>query len=496
MRSFAAIITAAVVACACFAGGGVAARAPAGALYSIGYSSPRALAEAIRNRAQIVQRVAAVGVAEVRSSSPRFAEEARGAPGIRFVDPVVPRASNSDPALVTPPGLAAPFEWEYAAAHEDLVPQSVLRAAAGVTIAIIDTGVDVSAPDVAAKSPSTYNVFDGSSDVLDTNGHGTFVSSLAAGSVTNNEGIAGFGGDAKLLVVKASGEDGTLTDVDEVTGIVYAVNHGARVINLSVGGTQTSEIERRGIQYAFDHGALVVAAAGNEYDAGNPVEYPAALLQPVGSDGRGGLGLSVGASTVSGTRAFFSNTGSQLSLAAPGENVFSAVSSFAPTTDYPRVALPGSNAGSYGFASGTSFSTPEVAGVAALVFAANPLLRPAQVADILKETASGHGSWNPATGYGIVDAAAAVAQAQGEPTLSLNGTRLRGRLQLRWFSSSAAHYRVSVRIDRKPTRVVLDETTRTSATFAIRSHHRYLFVVTGYDASGAAVSSASYSVRG
>src|SRR5439155_8505939 len=102
--------------------------------------------------------------------------------------------------------------------------------------------------------------------------------------------------------------DGTLTDLDEANANVYAVDHGARVINLSVGGPDRSETERRGVDYATAHGVLLVAAVGNEFQEGNPVEYPAALLQPAGSNGRGGVGLAVAASTRSGQRAFLSNT--------------------------------------------------------------------------------------------------------------------------------------------------------------------------------------------
>jgi subtilisin family serine protease len=247
--------------------------------------------------------------------------------------------------------------------------------------------------------------------VRDSNGHGTFVASLAAGSVTNGDGIAGSGGDAQLLVVKSGSASGAFTDVDEAAGIVYAVDHGATIVNLSVGGPVTSEIERRAIRYAVQRGALLVAAVGNEYGRGDPVEYPAALLQPHGSDGAGGPGLAVTASTSAGVRAWFANTGSWVSLAAPGENVFGAVSQLASAASYPRSALPGARAGLYGYASGTSFAAPQVAGAAALVWAANPLLTAQQVAQILKETASGQGAWGPELGFGVVDVAAAVARA-------------------------------------------------------------------------------------
>jgi subtilisin family serine protease len=494
MRLFAATFAAMGVALLS-AGAGSATRAPTAPMYAVGYASRAALAR-VTARAEVVRSIAAIRVIQVRASSAGTVGQLRRLPGIRFVQRVIARASSVDPALATAPGFGAPYEWQYAAAHEDLVPQAALRSAAAVTIAVIDTGADLTAPDLAAKSAGTFNLHTLGTDVRDVNGHGTFVSSLAAGSVTNGDGIAGFGGDAKLLIIKASSVDGTLSDVDEANAIVYAVDHGARIINLSVGGPDTSSTERRAIQYAVDHDVLIVAAAGNEYEDGNPAEYPATLLQPLGSDGRGGVGLSVGASTTGGARAFFSNTGSELSLVAPGENVFGDVSSLSSTLEYPRLALPGSAAGSYGFASGTSFSAPEVAGVAALVLGANPLLHAEQVADIVKQTASGQGQWNPETGFGVVDAAAAVARAAGTPTLTLTHTRIRQRLALRWLSPTATTYRVSMRVDAAKTRVVFSSTTKTSATFVLRRRHQYVFTVTGFDAAGAQTATANYTARG
>ena len=316
-------------------------------------------------------------------------------------------------------GAAAPAEdstssldWQYRATGVDRVPEAALRSAAAITIAVIDTGADLSAPDIAAKHPRTHDVRNRKSSFADTNGHGTFVASLAGGAVDDGDGISGFGGDARLLIVKADSWHGSFSTADEVRAIRYAVDRGARIINLSLSGTTTSPAERKAIRYAIDRGALVVAAGGNEYDTGNPVEYPAALLQPVGSNGQEGAGLSVAASTREGTRASFSNTGSWISLAAPGEDVLGAVSEHSSPAAYPRVELPGAR-GLYGYASGTSFAAPEVAGAAALVWGVNPLLTARDVARILKETASGHGTWTPELGYGVIDVAAAVARAQG-----------------------------------------------------------------------------------
>jgi subtilisin family serine protease len=296
---------------------------------------------------------------------------------------------------------AAPLEWQVSATRLDEVPADVLRAARRVTIAVIDTGADLAAPDLAAKGPSRWNVRSGGRDVSDRHGHGTFVASLAGGSISNGEGIAGFGGDARLLVIKAGGADGRLTDVEEADAVYYAVRKGAKVINLSLGGPTTSTVERRAIDFAVGRGVLVVAAAGNTYERGNGHDYPAALLRD--------RGLAVAASTAAGTRASFSSTGAHVALAAPGENVLAAVSSVAPDS-FARVPLDG--AGLYGLGSGTSFAAPQVAGAAALVWGANPKLRAADVARILKETASGGGVRNDELGYGVLDVAAAVAAAQ------------------------------------------------------------------------------------
>jgi subtilisin family serine protease len=304
-------------------------------------------------------------------------------------------------ATASTSGATAVPEWQLHATHLDQVPEAVLHSAATVKIAVIDTGADVTAPDVAARAPETWNTRTRTADVRDVNGHGTFVASVAAAA----------SGDARLLVIKSGSDGGSFTDVDEAAGIRYAVDHGARILNLSVGGRTTSKIERRAITYAVDHGALVVTAVGNQGQSGNPVEYPAALVQPVGSNGVGGAGLAVTASTAGGGHASFANTGSWVSLAAPGDHVLAALSSASSPLLFPRTMLPGVS-GLYGYGSGTSFAAPLVAGAAALVWAANPSLTAQQVALTLKATASGNGTWTAELGYGVVNVAAAVALAQ------------------------------------------------------------------------------------
>jgi thermitase len=273
--------------------------------------------------------------------------------------------------------------WQLGAVDEQSVPPAVMGASANVRIAVIDTGADVSVPELAARNLLTWDARTNGTSVRDTNGHGTFVASVAAA----------YGGNAKLLILKA-GDGGSFTDAAEAAAIRYAVAHRAKIINLSVGGTTTSKTERSAIGLAIARGALVVAAAGNEHGLGDPVEYPAALLQPVGSNGAAGQGLVVGASSPDGVRASFSNTGSWISLAAPGVGIYGAQL-------HHR----------YGYGSGTSFAAPQVAGAAALVWAADPALTAQQVAQILEQTAKGDGIWTAELGWGVIDVDAAVARA-------------------------------------------------------------------------------------
>ena len=434
------------------------------------YETPAALRAALkRYPARVVRRIPDAHSVEVRPNDPAaFATGVSRLRGIVSVDVPERRFSAAEPGLTAIFSAGVPYQWQNTATRATTVPDEVLRAASSVTIAVIDTGADLTAPDLAAKAPASYNVFNKGTDVRDLHGHGTFVASIAAGSVTNGEGIAGFGGDAKLLIVQSGRADGSFTDVDEADAIVYAVNQGAKVINLSIGGVETSAVERKALEYAAEHGVLVIAAAGNEYEDGNPVEYPAALLQPVGSQGRGGWGLSVGATTKNGKRASFSNTGSWISMAAPGENVFGAVSSHTKAKDWPRYALPGSTAGLYGYASGTSFAAPQVAGAAALVWAANPTLTRDQVAWILKRTASGDGRWTDSLGYGVLDVGRAVATAvnggnivppaRADSSLKLHGPsrrlakrpriRIKVRLRSKLPAISPAGRRVSLQVRR------------------------------------------------
>src|SRR3954471_12436478 len=462
------------------AGTGAAAerqREAAGGLRVVGYTTLPALRRAAaESGARIVRRIPDLHVA-VLTAPPAALGLLEDARGIRYSTRPVPRYELVDPGVAPAPVMGGAYEWQFAAARENLVSAGILHAASAFTIAVIDTGLDVTAPDLAVKSPTTWSVTGNSTDVTDLYGHGTFAASLAAGAATNADGVAGFGGDAKLLAIQAADSSGTFSDVDEAAAIAYAVDHGAKIINMSFGGPASSPAEQCAVAYAAAHGVLMVAAAGNSGQAGNPPNYPAALLQPIGSNGQGGIGLAVAASTLSGTRASFSNYGSYISLAAPGESVFGALSSASDPGHWARQALPGSTVGLYGYASGTSFSSPEVAGAAALVWAANPQLSAAGVAAVLKQSASGNGVWSSDLGFGILDVASAVAQAQGTsvslPDVALTGSRAGRRVGLSWSFPNAASYRLTVSRDGQAPDVVLGATNSTTATFNLDPGHSY-----------------------
>ncbi|HEY8646427.1 MAG TPA: S8 family serine peptidase [Gaiellaceae bacterium] len=383
----------------------VAPIASADRVVSVGYRTPAAL-----HGLHVVSRVAALHTAEVRLPGLRAERALRSRPGIRFVQRVVPRSELGAPSVPLTTGVSVP-EWQWTAAHADLVPTWVQQAAHGITIAVIDTGADVLAPSLAAKNPTTWNIVNGATTVHDSVGHGTFVASLAGGTISDPAGMSGFGGEAQLLIVQANRGGTGFSDIDEANAIVYAVDHYANIINLSLGGVQTSLVERYAIDYATQHGVLLVAAAGNSADQGNPTVYPAALL--------GRAGLVVGASNAGGTRASFSTTGSYVDVLAPGVDVLGALASGIPSGFFTPVATPGAN-GTYGYGTGTSYAAPEVAGAAALVWAANPNLDAAGVAATLEATAASQGVWTKDVAFGTIDIGAAVQRASGgaPPTVS------------------------------------------------------------------------------
>ncbi len=250
--------------------------------------------------------------------------------------------------------------------------------------AVVDTGAVLTNRDLAPLLLSGYNVIDQSADTRDDVGHGTACASVLGAIGNNGFGMVGVVWTSRLLPVKVTmRSDGYAYWSDLLAGVTWAVDHGARVVSVSYSLTGTAA-GHTAAQYAYYRGAVLVVAAGNDYAA---LSYPDDPYM-----------LTVGASDQSDLRCSYSNTGPFLDLVAPGRDLWAA-------TWYD------------GFRSfsGTSASTPLVAGVAALVFSLRPDLSAKDVEDVLCQSADdlGPAGRDDTFGWGRVDAARALSLATG-----------------------------------------------------------------------------------
>ena len=254
----------------------------------------------------------------------------------------------------------------------------------GVLIAVLDTGTDYIHPDLSGKvrTDIDWDFVNNDDNARDDHGHGTHVSGIAAAATNNSIGVAGMGWDASILPLKVMDSQGRGSTAELIPAIYYAADHGARVINMSLAGTTRDNLcpsdVQAAVDYAYRRGVLLVAAAGNwPYIAQSP--FPANCAHVLG----------VAATTSSDSRAWFSNYGDHVSVAAPGEDIYS-------TLRY----------GGYGDMDGTSMATPFVAGLAALVYARFPTYTPDQAASAILDNAQDLGStgWDADYGCGRIDA--------------------------------------------------------------------------------------------
>lgn len=252
----------------------------------------------------------------------------------------------------------------------------------GVTIAILDTGVDSSHPDLAGSVLPGWNAVDGSSNSSDDHGHGTKVAGTAAAITNNATGVAGIAWGAKILPIRISNlSDGSAYFSDMAKGLNYAANNNANVANLSYEAYDSSTVTTAA-QYMRSKGGLVVSAAGN---SGVDTGYADNAQM-----------ITVSATDSNDVKASWSNYGNVVDVSAPGVSILTTV-----------------KGGSYGAVNGTSFASPATVGVVALIMAANPNLTPDQVEQVLESSAVKVAGvdFHPYYGYGRVDAAAAVKLA-------------------------------------------------------------------------------------
>jgi subtilisin family serine protease len=315
-------------------------------------------------------------------------------PGVRYVEKLPVRRL----ALV-PSDPLVPKQW-YLTQSRFYEPWITLPALEPVPVAVIDSGVDATHPELARKILGSKS-FVGEPASTDALGHGTFVAGLIAAGVGNGIGIAGLAPSAELLVAKVVTKSRTIPVEAEARAIRWAVENGARVINMSLGGIRDpldperdtySRLEADAIAYAVSNGAVVVAAVGNSDQAPESpwryASYPAALPHVLG----------VSAVAEDGSVPKFSNRDPIYNdLAAPGHQILSILPR-PLTARFPACSEQGySSCGpdEYREAQGTSFAAPQVSAAAAVLLSLRPSLRPEQVRTILREAAVDH---TPTTG--------------------------------------------------------------------------------------------------
>ncbi len=252
-----------------------------------------------------------------------------------------------------------------------------------VLVAVIDTGVDYTHEDLAGKVVKGYDFVNEDFDPRDDHGHGTHVAGIIGAIANNGRGIAGVCPGCSILAIKVVTADGSGANTWIANGISNAVNLGAQVINLSLGGIEKSQTIKLAVEQAYQSGVIVVAASGN--DGSGVALYPAAFPEVI----------AVGATDKYGDHASFSNYGSHVELAAPGQAIYST--------------LPGNT---YEAWNGTSMASPHVAGLAGLILSRNPQLTNQQVRQVMAATSQDLGAAGRDTyyGYGRVNAYSALTQ--------------------------------------------------------------------------------------
>lgn len=275
-----------------------------------------------------------------------------------------------------------------------------------ITIAIIDSGVDLGHPDLAGKLVAGHDFVDDDNTPSDANGHGTHVAGIAAAVTNNATGIAGTSWGAKIMPVRVLDAAGSGYNADITDGMTWAYQHGADILNLSLGGTTYSQAMQNAVNAAHTAGSLIVAAMGNCRNSGpscptaNPVTYPAAYDNV----------FAVSATDSADTYANYSQYGTHCDIAAPGGEmtyygdpggIFSTMPTYAVylTSNYGYL-------NNYDRLQGTSQASPHVAGLAALVWSVVPTLTHDEVQNVIEQTADdlGPAGWDQNYGWGRINA--------------------------------------------------------------------------------------------
>jgi thermitase len=258
-----------------------------------------------------------------------------------------------------------------------------------VTIAIVDTGVDLEHVDLAVKIVPGFDFVNNDNNPQDDNGHGTHVAGIAAAATNNDTGIAGVSWGARIMPIKVLNSSGNGSFAEVAAGITWAADQGAQVINLSLGGSSPSSVLEDAVNYAYGKGIILVAAGGNS--GSDSVLYPAAYPNVI----------AVAATDGSNNHASFSDTGPEIDVVAPGVSIYST-------------AL----GNTYGYLSGTSLSTPFVSGLAAILRGLPSNTSPAKITQEIESTALdlGAAGRDNLYGFGLIQMDAAIRLVLSKPT--------------------------------------------------------------------------------
>lgn len=310
-------------------------------------------------------------------------EQIKNITGVSYVEPDYwAQAADTfpdDPGFVNQYALTsirAPQGWDLS------------TGSSSITIAIVDSGVDYGHVDLKRKLVPGYDFVNSDSVAQDDYGHGTHVAGIAAASGNNGAGIAGVSWGARIMPVKVLNSSGGGFYSDVAAGIVWAVDNGAQVINLSLGGAFPSSVLQSAVTYAYNRNVLMAASSGNTGSAS--VLYPARYPEV----------MAVGASNMSNQPASFSNYGPEVDIAAPGEKIYSLWIGYCPSSSTIDI---------YCIQSGTSMSAPHVSGLAAILF--GYINSAASVRSIIESTALdiGPAGWDLYSGAGLIQMDAALA---------------------------------------------------------------------------------------
>lgn len=292
--------------------------------------------------------------------------------------------NDLDAGVVPDDALYSQYQWNLPIIHTEK-GWSVTKGSKNVAVAVIDTGVDTNHPDLRNHLLEGFNALDDTKPPMDEMGHGTHVAGIISAIVNNLEGVAGMTWYNPILPVKVLDDTGAGNTYSVAQGIIWATDHGAKVINMSLGNYADAEFLHDAVKYAFNRDVVLVAASGNDNTdrPGYPAAYPEVL--------------AVSAIDENQARAPFSNYGSYIDVMAPGVSIAST---------YPN--------NQYAALSGTSMASPHVAALAALIRSVNPDLKNTEVMDLIRQTAQdlGEKGKDNQFGFGQINVISAVQHAE------------------------------------------------------------------------------------